>query len=473
MGLSRRASAALLAAVPLLAFLPLAGRARAQTPPDDDVGRRLERLERENEELRRRLEQIEKERAGAAKPPAAGDSAPAAPAPAPAPAPSPGAAPAPPAPAAPAEPAPPTGEVDTGQGSGFGIEVRYGDVTVSPKLFADVGFLYREPPDIDDNGQTVFFLGELDLFATASIGEKIQVLSETVIESEVGDEGEASGDDGEEFRVEVERLWVQYAVAPWLRIKIGREHDALTYWNRRFHHGAWVQTTLSRPRIVQFEEDDGILPIDVTGIELDGQIATSALTIEYVAALYNGRGRRPEDVQSAVDRNSSKAVSGHLRLSPAVHPSFWVGASFYYDEIPEDESRPERDDSIREWIYGAFFVEKIDRVEVLGEVIFVQHRDHTSDRTFHTFGTYLQVAVSAGDFTPYARFELVEVERGDPFYGPRVVDTIRGVGGVRYDVHDMVALKLEYSFAREEVGLEVDADERDVHRIGFQVAFVF
>src|SRR5262245_21165115 len=148
---------------------------------------------------------------------------------------------------------------------GLGIDIRYGDIRVTPKVFGDVGFGFVDPADAAGFGRSSFFLGELDLFVTASFGERWQALGETVIESR-------PSEDGEEFDVGVERLWVQYEAAPWLRLKLGREHDPVTYWNRRFHHGAWVQTSLSRPRIVQFEEDDGLLPIDVTGLELNGRL---------------------------------------------------------------------------------------------------------------------------------------------------------------------------------------------------------
>jgi hypothetical protein len=414
----------------LVLILAACGAAVADEPrAAPDVERRLDALETENRALRERLDAVERREATA--PTHAADPL--------------------------VDPEGPSGEAS----SGLGLDLRYGDVRIAPKVFGDVGFSFIEPRH--DELSPTFFLGELDFFVTARFGEHWQALAETVVESRATDEGE-------EFEIEVERLWVQYELAPWLRFKLGREHDPVTYWNRRFHHGAWVQTSLTRPRIVQFEEDDGLLPIDVTGLELNGRFDGSPGALEYVAGVYNGRGRTPDEIQSVGDRNANKALTFHLRGSPGPRPSLWVGASVYRDEIPPDPRDPARGGSIGEWIVGGFVLDRFGPVEVIGEAIWVEHRDRAASQTYETFGAYGQASVALGPITPYLRVEGADVARADPFYDPVVIDSLRGIGGVRWDAHDSIAVKLEYGFGREK---SQGHDAEHVHRIAFQVAFVF
>jgi len=47
---------------------------------------------------------------------------------------------------------------------------------------------------------------------------------------------------------------------------LGRFHSPSRYWNAIYHHGQFLQTSISRPFLEQFEDDGGVLPTHSTGL---------------------------------------------------------------------------------------------------------------------------------------------------------------------------------------------------------------
>lgn len=50
---------------------------------------------------------------------------------------------------------------------------------------------------------------------------------------------------------------------------LGRFHSPARYWNAAYHHGQYLQTSITRPLIEKFEDEGGILPAHVTGLMLE------------------------------------------------------------------------------------------------------------------------------------------------------------------------------------------------------------
>ena len=50
---------------------------------------------------------------------------------------------------------------------------------------------------------------------------------------------------------------------------IGRFHSPSRYWNSAYHHGQYMQTSITRPLVERFEDEGGILPTHVTGLMLE------------------------------------------------------------------------------------------------------------------------------------------------------------------------------------------------------------
>src|SRR5437667_12172842 len=166
---------------------------------------------------------------------------------------------------------------------------------------------------------TSFSLGQVDLFVTSDVSEKLKFLSEIVFEA---------GRDNL-FGVDVERLLLTYSFGDFLNVGVGRFHSAIGYYNTAYHHSTWLQTTTGRPFLFQFEDQGGILPIHNVGVTASGRIPSGALGLHYVAEVGNGRASSSpiteEPVQNVVDDHNHKAFNLALFVRPDAVRGLQVG----------------------------------------------------------------------------------------------------------------------------------------------------
>jgi hypothetical protein len=411
--------------------------------------RRVRELERQNADLIRRLEEVERRQQPAATAPVSTTGVAAAPAPV----------------AAAGQGVDELPEETTG--SGLGLHARYGNVRASFQIFGDAGFGYRNPQAPGEGKETAFAAGSLDLFTNAQLGEHFQTLSEIVLE----------GDSGtNELDFELERLWGAWIASDELYLKLGREHSPLSMWNRRYHHGKWLWTSATQPFLARFEDDGGPLPVHQVGLEVGGRAVVPWGTLDYVGVVANGRGREADEVQNVVDHNTNKALDVALSVVPAALPGVTIGASVYLDEIPSLPDDPTRRHAIGEVIETASLFYFGGALEALGEIGLFQHDDRTSGRTFQHYAGYLQLGYHLGRFTPFGRIDARDMERGDPFFAPDGIDLDEWEPalGLRYDVNDNVAVKLEVAGGRtEKPTLAESSSWESFARLALQLAWVF
>src|SRR3982751_5019269 len=150
-----------------------------------------------------------------------------------------------------------------------------------------------------------FKLGQLALFVTSELAPGFSFLAETAFEYET------------DFVVDVERLSVAYAVAPWLRVTVGKHHNPIGYWNTAYHHGTLLQPTIDRPMMFLFEDDGGVLPIHSIGLMASGR-DISTLHFAYDVLVSNGLGATPNG-----DNNRAKAAT--VRVSTQATSAFLFG----------------------------------------------------------------------------------------------------------------------------------------------------
>lgn len=309
------------------------------------------------------------------------------------------------------------------------------------------------PSDTTNN----FANGGVDLFITSELSDSFNFLNETVFEF---------GEDGENI-VDVERVLLKYTASDAFNLSAGRGHTALGYWNQRYHHGTWLQTTTDRPLMYAFEDDGGILPVHFVGLEASGVIADGQLSYTFNVA--NGRGAITDEVQLIEDKNDSKMVSLLLTYEPETLEGFGIGVNALYDKIPEDMGVLGREKEIEEIIYGAhlFYVEY--PWEIISEIQFIEHDVAGSGGSFSHNALYAQIAYSIGKFKPYYRYDRMDIESGDPFFTIGVESTIEDKDqhtvGIRWDVDTYVALKLEYR--------HLNGDSEDSDAATLQASFAF
>jgi len=315
--------------------------------------------------------------------------------------------------------------------------------------FADVNYSVLHE---DGEGTRNFFsLGDLDLFITSQLSDRISILVETLVEF-----ADRSATVDQENAIDVERLLFKYEYADWLNLAAGRSHVPIGYWNSHFHHGAWLQTTVRRPLLFQFEDEGGILPLHSVGLEVSGNLDLEPGLLEYAAATGNGRGAFVETVQNVFDRNDSKMFAAQLAFRPSALPGLAVGANVLLDKIPGGSTALVRHESIRELIAGAYLAYLADPFEVLLEGQVIRH--HTDGESLYSGGGYGQLAYRIGRFKPYYRFDMLRVDGHDPFYleDPAAQDINQHTFGVRFDWMRFAALKLEYERQNREFPHDLD-----------------
>jgi hypothetical protein len=72
-----------------------------------------------------------------------------------------------------------------------------------------------------------------------------------------------------------------------LKLSVGRYHTPINFWNTAFHHGQWLQTTVTRPEMIQF--GGKLLPVHFVGGLMEGAVPAGGLDLHYQVGVGNGR----------------------------------------------------------------------------------------------------------------------------------------------------------------------------------------
>ncbi len=311
--------------------------------------------------------------------------------------------------------------------------------------FADVDFGTTDDRASGDG----FSLGQFVLHMAAPLGRKVSFFAETSFTPR-----------SNAFSVELERLSVRYDVDDRLKISMGRYHTPINYWNTAFHHGLWLQTTIRRPEMIQF---GGVFqPVHFVGLLAEGLVSSPTLGLSYNVGVGNGRGALIGRAGDAGDVNRNRAWLGKLYVRPARLYGLEAGGAVYHDLITA-AGTPE----VREVISSAYIALSRETPEIIAEFTNVNHRDPVADRAYTSRAFYVQAAYrppSLAQWKPYYRFERMFGVDGEPVFGN--VDLTISTAGVRYELTDVVAVKLEYRNSRR-------LDTPRSNGVFVQVAFVF
>jgi len=323
---------------------------------------------------------------------------------------------------------------------GLGLTARQGDIVATLQIFGDVGFNY-ENPEAPQTAHASFFVGGVNAFFTAQVGEHFQVLSETVVKT-----GTTS------LVVDQERLWGAWSFSDLFSLKLGLEHSPISRWNRIFHHGAWLEVAATRPFMARFESS-GILLMHHAGLEAAGRMRTEFGRLEYILTLTNGRAAVANGTQKVSDANDAKAIDVGLSFAPMRVEGLQVGFVLHFDDIPPVPTVPARNGTIHEFVGSLYADYRGEVFELLAEYAHVSHDDVLTDSTFRHQTGYVQVAYRwKVDLLPYTRIDFKNMERGDPYYVGlnRDLDRWEYLLGIRKEITDNAALKVECGAGRGE-----------------------
>jgi hypothetical protein len=73
-----------------------------------------------------------------------------------------------------------------------------------------------------------------------------------------------------DHEADLERFQVGYQLTDDLVVWIGRYHQPTSVWNHDHHHGQYLQTSISRPAVDEWEDLGGVLPQHFTGVLVEG-----------------------------------------------------------------------------------------------------------------------------------------------------------------------------------------------------------
>ncbi len=291
-------------------------------------------------------------------------------------------------------------------------------------------------PDIHDLEKSTIDLG-VDLFFTVDY-RNLRILAEGFASTK------------EDHGAHIERLQVGWNVDSKAAFWLGRFHNPLGLWNTTYHHGSFLQTSISRPGIVEFEDESGILPLHLTGILTEGTHSTVDTRWNYAIAL--GAGPHLNDHLESLDilelNDSPTRLSTTLNLSlqPSNESENRLGGFVGYTEIPADDSPA---DQVKQQVIGIYSDWELRSSRLLGSAFYITNETQlTGEKKESSFiSAYGQFeCLLLTRWTPYIRIEESFNDKGDPYLSlfPAFIRD-RILAGIRFDISRRQALTLEIS----------------------------
>lgn len=242
------------------------------------------------------------------------------------------------------------------------------------------------------------------------------------------------------FNAEVERAIIRFDQSDRLKVSFGRYHTPINYWNTAFHHGQWLQTTISRPEMTQF--GGSFIPVHFVGALAEGTLPAGGLNVNYNVGIGNGRGSILSRGGDFGDINNNRAWLANVFIRPNLLYPLQVGGSVYRDEV-----NPLTGPAAREWIQSGHIVWHKENPEFIAEFANVSHRPIFSSVRSNSQAWYLQTAYrlpwNGSAWKPYFRFEYTHVPNSDTLF--RAVPSFNAsTAGIRYDLTTFAALKFEF-----------------------------
>lgn len=275
-----------------------------------------------------------------------------------------------------------------------------------------------------------FALGDLSLFFTSQLSDKVSFYSELLITSDFTNLSTA----------EIDRVILQYKPNDYFQIGVGRFNTALGYYTNGINRAKIFQTATGRPFMYTDVDAGGLLPVHSIGVTMTGKIPSGWAGLHWVGELSNGTasmtvGAAPD--QNLYDENNRKAYNVGLFVKPDKLDGFQAGVSVYRDRL-----EPAGRTAINQNIVGAYAVYIRPRFEFLSEAAVVTDSPVTGGANYQSVTGYTQVSRRFGHLRPYLRLEYQTVSPYDPIY-PGLGVRKSFETGIRRDIGEFFAVKFQ------------------------------
>jgi hypothetical protein len=306
--------------------------------------------------------------------------------------------------------------------------------TINGLLFGGVDYVARQSGD--DGFQVAQAAGMLD----AGFTDRFDAVTEVT----------ATPVDGRE-RIRVERLFARYAFSDALKLSAGRFHTPIAYWNTAFHHGAWLQTSVTRPELIRFGTP--LVPLHFAGVQAEGVLPPAPLGIGYSVAVGRGRGSDPLALGRTGEPENldgPPAWVARVYTRPPALGRVQAGAAAYLDHaVARTGAR------VDERIVSAHVAWEMDWPEVMAEYARLEHRPSAGGAWAGGDAWYLQVGGrlygKSEGIKGYGRMERVRVAAADPLLGPLHASFDGAVLGLRADVTPFAMIRGEFRQEMREI----------------------
>lgn len=252
------------------------------------------------------------------------------------------------------------------------------------------------------------------------------------------------------YEHEMERLQLGWLVQPTATVWLGRFHSPLGFWNSEHHHGAFMQTAITRPGILGFEDDGGVLPTHITGLLAEGTYDREHGALNYAFGI--GRGPAMEGGElnpfniTEFRNGGDLAISARLSYRPLDERVGEFGGFAGYAHIPVTGLAVGEG---KQTVAGVFYNRRSDKLRLIGELFYVgAHLKSAAREEEVSFGAgYLQVEYQVrDDWTVFGRVEDTSNAKNNVYLNlDQEFLYARAVAGARFELNSHQALKLEVS----------------------------
>jgi hypothetical protein len=330
-----------------------------------------------------------------------------------------------------------------------GLSARDLDTGLPVHGFADVRAAWSSSND----PQTLrgFSVGTLDLYLTPQVSDRVKSLVEIAFEFDRDGNGSA----------DMERLQLGYAVSDAMTLWAGRFHTPFGLWNTWYHHGANLQTSILRPRFVEFEDEGGIIPAHSVGLWANGKLRLSSGKATYDLYLSNGPSIRQRrlDPNSFTDDNSSKLLGFNLGYHPGgARDGLTFGIHGFGSTINAYSPADVALSKTQLRVAGAYFGYDADDWEVIGEYYHFANADAATGARRPSNMEFIHAGRAFGALTPYIRLERASLDPDDNYFRSQQLGRSyrRAIVGARYALDGRSSLKVEFSGTRESSLTQLD-----------------
>ena len=179
---------------------------------------------------------------------------------------------------------------------------------------------------------------------------------------------------------DLERFQVGYEVVPDTMVWLGRFHQPGSAWDTEHHHGRYLQTSITRPAIENWEDEEGLIPEHITGLLVESRRplgAESGLQISSgigVGPAMTRDGNEPIDLVGNNPGRHGSSLTGRLAYLPDYAGTSSAGLLWGHDQLYVTAPLAVanlRSNHATLGIYGAYFDWSVGAWRIIGAGYYV------------------------------------------------------------------------------------------------------